>query len=352
MSYSTLAPASIFDFFHKLLIALESGSDFSEIVARRQPEADHAFMHTPKVDGRARWKKRFAPLLSRAMSARLPWKLIQAALFALAVIAACSDRDDALAPGAAGEAGAAPGGMGPEAAAGDSSAEQAGSGNGQFAGNSSMGGMSTTPQSGGAPNAGQAPSNDAGMPPFEVGGAGGTPGNGLEQLGLCPRLAQRPVLSSRFALNFDRAVYNDPCIGWTTKLYEVTQNRPEYLSALTAWSLGFWGCKEVGVEGFALLWKQPEVLTAGDAKRLIAYYILVLNLELKSLDQAELSPKEEEEMSAALERLSETMVTDSTLDYSHSECLDPPGGGGAGGEGSGGAPLGIAGEGGHGGQPQ
>lgn len=312
----------------------------------RQRVYSHAEeLSRPRVCTLARWKRGFAPLLSRGMSARL-WKLLQCAAFAVAVIAACSDRDDAVAPpGAAGEAGASPGGMGPEAVGGDSSAAQAGSGHGQFAGNSSMGGMSTP--EGGAPGAGQ--TNDAGMPPVELGGAGGAPGSGLEQLGLCPRLAQRPVLSSRFALNFDRAVYNDPCIGWTTELYQVTQNRPEYLSALTAWSLGFWGCKEVGVSGFALLWKQPEVLTAGDAKRLIAYYILVLNLELKSLDQAELSPKEEEEMSAALERLSETMVTDPTLDYSHTECLNPPGGGGAGGEGSGGAPLGTAGE---GGQPE
>jgi hypothetical protein len=184
------------------------------------------------------------------------------------------------------------------------------------------------------------------MPPLEVGGAGGTPGSGIEQLELCPRIAMLPVLSSQFARNFDREVYNDPCIGWTTQLYQVTNNRPEYLSALTAWNQGFWGCKETGVGSFALLWKQPEVLTAGDARRLIELYVLRLNTDLVAFNQAMLSPKEEAEMRAALERLSDTMVTNATLDYSHPECLEPPGSGGAGGEGSGGAPLSAAGEGG------
>jgi hypothetical protein len=263
----------------------------------------------------------------------------------IAAIYACGEQDTptrptALIGGAGGEAGEPAGGASPEAAAGGPPSAQAG--------DSTAGGMSTL--QGGAPSsagAGQGPTNDAGMPPVPGGGAGGMPGGdlGVEQLALCGRLNQRAVLSSRFVSNFDFVVYWDACIGWTTKLYEVEQAQGDYLNQLSAWNQRFWGCTEMGAEGFALLWKQPDVLTAGDANRLIARYISVLNAELEALGQSTLSPNEEMEMRAALERLSKSMVTDPTLDYSHPECLNPPvGEGGAGGEGGGGG--GAGGEGG------
>lgn len=269
----------------------------------------------------------------------------------LAAIYACGDEDKPTRPttlvgGAGGEAGEPAGGASPEATAGGPSSSAQ-------AGDSAAGGMWTL--QGGAPSsagagagAGQGPTNDAGMPPVQGGGAGGMPGGdlGVEQLALCGRLTQRVVLSTRFVSNFDFVVYWDACIGWTTKLYEVEQAQGDYLNQLSAWNQRFWGCTDTGAEGFPLVWKQPDVLTAGDANRLIARYISVLNLELEALGQSTLSSNEEMEMRAALQRLSESMVTDPTIDYSHPECLNPPvGEGGAGGEGGGaGSAAGEAGQ--------
>jgi hypothetical protein len=130
--------------------------------------------------------------------------------------------------------------------------------------------------------------------------------------------------------------------------------RDDYTNALTAWSSALWGCTDSGVSGFALLFEQPDVLTAGDAKRLIDYYLLVLDVQLNTLQQAKLSPNEIQQLRAALERLSLTMITDPSLEYSHPECVNPPDGGGgaggaAGGEGSISPPIG--GGGGQGGEP-
>jgi hypothetical protein len=107
------------------------------------------------------------------------------------------------------------------------------------------------------------------------------------------------------------------------------------LNSLNVWNQRFWGCKALGVETFPLLWEQPDVLTRGDVDRLIELYIQVLDGILELDQQATLSPNETTEMREALERLSERMITDPTLDFSHPECLVPPAGeGGAGGEGS------------------
>lgn len=187
------------------------------------------------------------------------------------------------------------------------------------------------------------------MPPIASAGAAGTAGegSGIEKLGICARLNRQVILASNVALNFDFEVYNDPCVGWTTTLYQVEQARPDYLNVLKAWNSGFWGCKQLGVETFALVWKQPDVLTQGDLNQLITVYMQVLNRDLELDGQNALSPDEVVEMRQALERLGESMVTDSTLDFSHPECLLPPGGeGGAGG--AGGAGSGTAGHGGHG----
>jgi hypothetical protein len=257
--------------------------------------------------------------------------LVQCLVLSLAIFAACSDDDDDTPRAPLADAGEAAGGTSPVALAGAGP---------DHAGNGSVGGKATL--EGGAPHSAGAgaTTNEAGMPPVEMGGAGGMVAtSGVERLSLCGRLLQKPILASRFARTFDYAVFNDPCIGWSTALYELTQERDEYLAALSTWSHSFWGCKDLGVESFALLWKQPDVLTAGDANQFIDYYILVLNLELEALSQAELSPSEVSEMRAALKRLSETMVTDPTLEFSHPECDDPPTGeGGAGGaDGAGGA---------------
>lgn len=273
--------------------------------------------------------------------------IVQCLVLSLAILGACSDDDDDTPFGPLGEAGedAVIAGAGPVAQAGAAA---------EHAGNGGVGGVGTL--EGGASHSAGAGSttNEGGMPGVEMGGAGGVPGgSGVERLAICGRFIQESILASRFALTFDKAVFRDPCLGWSTALYEVTQERDEYLAALSTWSHTFWGCKDAGVAGFALLWKQPDMLTAGDAERLIDYYILVLNYELNALNQAVLSSSEEMEMRAALERLSKTMVTNPTLELSHPECLPPPDGeGGAGGDGAGGAgsvspPMGgAAGEGG------
>lgn len=269
-------------------------------------------------------------------------------VLSLALFGACGDVDDQTPGGQMSDAGEAAGGTGPVAVAGGA-AEHAG--NGSSGEKANLGGGA--PHSAGA----GATTNEAGMPPVEMGGAGGLgQAPGLERLPLCGRLIQESILASRFALSFDKAVFRDRCLGWSTELYEVTQERDEYLAALSTWSHSFWGCKTVGVESFGLLWKQPDVLTAGDAKRFIDYYLLLLDFELNALGQDQLSPSEVIEMRAALTRLSEQMVTDPTLEYSHPECLDPPpgegGAGGAdGGAGAGGASTPMGGAGGEGGVP-
>lgn len=203
-------------------------------------------------------------------------------------------------------------------------------------GGSSSAGGTLTPE-GGATSAGQGPGNEAGMKAVTEGGAGGasSPYSGVEKLSLCPRLDRELDVASTVTISFDFEVYSDPCVGWTTSLYLVEKARPSYLNVLKAWNPGFWGCKDAGVETFALLWKQPDVLTRGDLDRLITLYIQVLDRDLELRSQAGLSPAEIAEMRAALERLGQGMVTDPTLDFSHPECLLPPAGeGGAGGDGA------------------
>jgi hypothetical protein len=166
-------------------------------------------------------------------------------------------------------------------------------------------------------------------------GAGGSGGSAAqpepERLTLCARLLQTLVLSNGFSVTFDGAVFKDKCVGWTTELYKAEHARSTYLSELSAWNLKLWGCQDAGATGFAPVWGTPETLTAGDAARLVAYYVAALNAQLAAMSQERLSPTEEAAMREALSRLSQSVITDPTTEFSHPDCLNPSGTGGSGG---------------------
>jgi hypothetical protein len=102
--------------------------------------------------------------------------------------------------------------------------------------------------------------------------------------------------------------------------------RDDYINALERWNLRFWGCEDVPVETFELVWGEPP-LSQGDVDILIGYYME------SAIEHLELSPKEQDEMLAALRRLSTLVVTSDSPEASKPSCTD----GGAGGAGPGGA---------------
>ncbi len=169
-------------------------------------------------------------------------------------------------------------------------------------------------------------------------GSGGSGGSAAqpepERLTLCARLLQTLVLSNGFSVTFDGAVFKDKCVGWTTELYKAEHARSTYLSELSAWNLKLWGCQDAGATGFAPVWGTPETLTSGDAVRLVAYYVAALNAQLAAMSQERLSPTEEAAMREALARLSQSVITDSTTEFSHADCLNSSGTGGSGGSAS------------------
>ena len=173
------------------------------------------------------------------------------------------------------------------------------------------GGVSDTP--GGVPGAGAAPN----------GGGGAAAG---EQLTVCDRLTQHSTHAFNIARNYDHAVYDDCGTRWVTNLYLVNKAREDFLNALQAWNLAFWGCGEGSVQNFALVYGTPA-LSAGDAAALIDKYMTIASADLQ------LSPAEKVEMQAALERLAQQDIADPSLELSGSLCV-PSGGGGAGGTGS------------------
>jgi hypothetical protein len=244
------------------------------------------------------------------------------ALFTVA-FASCSDRDDAIDnPSTAGTNGSC------ISCAGDDG------GGSSAGGQEPSGGKSTvqpTAGSAGSANAGESADAGVGNTP---GGEGGTGGMGpvSEQLALCARLIQVEAKEGDLSDQFERAAWLDCRVHWVPDLYvhpaQGPQVRDDYVNALKRWNLRFWGCEGVPVQTFELVWGEPP-LSRGDVDILIGYYME------SAIEHLELSPKERDEMLAALERLSTLVVTNDSPEPSNPSCGDG-GAGGAGGAGLGG----------------
>jgi hypothetical protein len=158
------------------------------------------------------------------------------------------------------------------------------------------------------------------------GGGSATTGPLSEQLTLCNRLTEVPTKERDFSDAFERLVYLDCRVAWLPQLYLKPVNvRFQYQNALERWNLRFWGCDGVPVTDFQLVWQEPP-LSRGDADIVIDHYLQA------ATEFLELSPKEQEDMRAALQRLSTPAVTSDSLEPSQSSC-ETGGAGGAGGEG-------------------
>jgi hypothetical protein len=234
------------------------------------------------------------------------------ALFTIA-FASCADREDAV-----GDPGGDAGEFNCPACAG-----RGGEG-GEGGEGSSSGGTQSVQSTAGTTAAGAGgTSAGAGNTP---GGEGGGPPDGplLEELSLCDRLTQVAAKNLKTSKMFELGVYTDCRVDWLARLYVDINKRDDYLNDLLTWNQKFWGCQELPVGDFLLVWGTPA-LSQGDAKIVIDYYVSA------AIEHLELTPKEEQEMREALERLSTLVVTSSSLEPSKPSCADPNGG--AGGQG-------------------
>jgi hypothetical protein len=264
---------------------------------------------------------RYYPRDMQAMRSR---RLVQCVALFTVAFASCSDHDDAIDDPSVTAGGA-----------GDC-ISCAGAGAGDDAGGSSSGGQ--------RPSGGTAPGGKAGSATSADGGVGNTPGgeggNGAsgpiaEELMLCDRLTQVQAKEEAVSDQFERSAWLDCRVHWLPDLYvhpaQGAQVRDDYVNALERWNLRFWGCEDLPVETFELVWGEPP-LSRGDVDILIAYYMEA------AVEHLDLSPKEQDEMLAALKRLSTLVVTSDSLEPSLPSCDGGAGGaGGAGGDGPGGA---------------
>jgi hypothetical protein len=232
------------------------------------------------------------------------------------VFASCTDRDDAVSD--------------PSGNAGDSSCTACAGDGAEVggAGPSSGGTQGIQPTAGTTAAGAGGTSAGAGNTP---GGEGGGPPDGplLEELLLCDRLTQVPAKNLKTSKMFELGVYTDCRVDWLARLYVDAKKRDDYLNDLLTWNQKFWGCQQVPVDDFLLVWGTPS-MSRGDADIVIDYYVAA------AVEHLELTPNEEQEMREALERLSTLVVTSSSLEPSQPSCTDPNGGAG-GQDGSGGA---------------
>jgi hypothetical protein len=253
------------------------------------------------------------------------------ALFTVA-FASCSDRDDAV--------------ESPSVAAGTSASciscagAAAGEDGGSAGGQAPMGGKNMVLPTAGKAGSASAGANADGGVGSTPGGEGGGAGDGpiSEELTLCDRLTQVQAKEEDVTDQFERSTWLDCRVHWLPDLYvhpaQGPQVRDDYINALERWNLRFWGCEDVPVETFELVWGEPP-LSRGDVDILIGYYME------SAIEHLQLSPKEQDEMLAALRRLSTVVVTSDSPEASNPSCGD----GGAGGAGpdGGGADAGGAG---------
>lgn len=151
----------------------------------------------------------------------------------------------------------------------------------------------------------------------------------LEELSVCDRLLRVPEKNLAQSDMFEREVYLDCRVKWLPRLYLDARARKEYLNALEDWNERFWGCLDLPVDDFLLVWGTPAI-SQGDADIIIEHYMAA------AIEQLQLSQKEEDEMRSALQRLATVLITSSSLEPSQPACVDPNGGAG-GMDGSGGA---------------
>jgi len=155
------------------------------------------------------------------------------------------------------------------------------------------------------------------------GGDGGGPPDGpvLEELSVCDRLLRVPEKNLAQSDMFERESYLDCRVKWLPRLYIDARARKDYLNALEDWNDRFWGCQDLPVDDFLLVWGTPP-LSQGDADIIIEHYMAA------AIEQLQLTQKEEDEMRAALQRLATLVVTSSSLEPSQPDCVDPNGGAG------------------------
>ncbi len=243
------------------------------------------------------------------MHATRLWALASAALLGSSLMLCCADGED-LRPPRANEGGA--GAFTPRG--GETSG-----------GRSDNGGVASSPLGG------QTGWNTSGAPASGAmagtGDGGGTQVLDLgEQLGFCGRLTGISEHARAVQALYVTAALLD-C--------RVTRLMPHVQAPLTAlrneinsWSRSFWGCDEKRVDTFPLV-PSGTVLTQGDANVLMDLYVEACQRDLA------LSPLERTDMLAALSRLAEPLIRDSSIELSQPAC-DAGGAGGAGGNGNGG----------------
>lgn len=238
------------------------------------------------------------------------------ALLAFA-FASCADRDDAVNPDTS--------------SAGNSCSACAGEatgGNGEGGKGLPEGGTQTVQPGAGTSNQGGTVGAGAGNTP---GGAGGGPPDGpvLEELSVCDRLLRVQEKNRAQTDVFERNVYLDCRVKWLPRLYIDAHAAEDYRNALEDWNDRFWGCRDLPVDDFLLVWGTPPI-SQGDADIVIEHYMVA------AIEHLQLTQKEEDEMRAALQRLATVVITSPSLEPSQSGCVDPNGGAG-GMDGSGGA---------------
>jgi hypothetical protein len=261
---------------------------------------------------------RYYPRVMLAMRSR---GLAHCIALVTVAFASCSDRGDVVdQPNAAGRC---------ISCAGDDAGGAGSGGEGPF----DSGGTGTSqPMAGKAGSATGGTSADAGVGNTPGGEAGsGATGPISEELSLCDRLTQVDLKEEQLSDEFERSMWLDCRVHWLPDLYvhpaQGPQVRDDYVNALVRWNLRFWGCQDVPVETFELVWGEPP-LSQGDADIIVDYYMQ------EAIQHLELSPKEQGEMLAALKRLSTLLITSDSLEPSNSSC-SAGGAGGAGGDGPG-----------------
>lgn len=181
------------------------------------------------------------------------------------------------------------------------------------------------------PSAGRAGMPNVGPGGSSSGGDGGSGGEPVapslgEELSFCPRLTGLSKLSLAVEEAYIDVAIRDCRIAW---LIPRKQDLIDMRNELISWNRRFWGCEGLPVETFPLVWGTPA-LSQGDADIAMNLYLTASKQELA------LSPREYDEMKAALDRLATPLVQDASLEPSQASC-EPSGGGGGGEGGEGGS---------------
>lgn len=213
-------------------------------------------------------------------------------------------------------------------------------------GGTGKGGNGNSAASGGVTPTGGA--GEGGSPGGVAGAAGDAGASGAfntpegEQLLLCKRLSGLVDHADKVSRAFSKTTYADCRVKWVVPLEQA--QLVEYKNRLVSWSLAFWGCQGNPVTDFALAYHQPN-LSQGDADILIQHYLDTVGGEV------DLSPAEQTQMKAALERLAAPLLVSASLEPSQSKCPINTGSGGAGGDAGAAGAAGAAGMAGFGGSP-